>query len=55
MVVLFYRLLTYYLYLLIGAIVFPRWAAKAFSQSDSSSLPPAPESADKKDEKTVLV
>jgi len=29
-IVLLYRLLTYYLYLLLGAVVFPRWAAKAF-------------------------
>ncbi|WP_187262139.1 lysylphosphatidylglycerol synthase transmembrane domain-containing protein [Pontibacter beigongshangensis] len=30
-IVLLYRLLTYYLYLLLGAIVFPRWAARVFS------------------------
>ena len=29
-VVLLYRLLTYYLYLLVGAVVFPRWAARVF-------------------------
>lgn len=29
-IVLLYRLLTYYLYLLIGALVFPRWAARVF-------------------------
>ncbi|MBB6610655.1 flippase-like domain-containing protein [Pontibacter sp. Tf4] len=31
-IILLYRLLTYYLYLLIGAIVFPRWAARVFSK-----------------------
>ncbi|GAB3196406.1 lysylphosphatidylglycerol synthase transmembrane domain-containing protein [Pontibacter aydingkolensis] len=31
-VVLLYRLLTYYLYLLIGAIVFPRWVASRFKR-----------------------
>ncbi|MEJ8755575.1 lysylphosphatidylglycerol synthase transmembrane domain-containing protein [Pontibacter sp. H259] len=32
-IVLLYRLLTYYLYLIIGAFVFPRWAARVFSKS----------------------
>jgi glycosyltransferase 2 family protein len=32
-IILLYRLLTYYLYLVIGAIVFPRWAAKVFSKN----------------------
>ncbi|QCR22391.1 lysylphosphatidylglycerol synthase transmembrane domain-containing protein [Pontibacter sp. SGAir0037] len=32
-IVLLYRLLTYYLYLLMGALVFPRWASRVFSQS----------------------
>lgn len=31
-IILLYRLLTYYLYLLIGTIVFPRWAARVFSK-----------------------
>ncbi|WP_347159130.1 lysylphosphatidylglycerol synthase transmembrane domain-containing protein [Pontibacter chitinilyticus] len=34
-VVLLYRLLTYYLYLLIGAIIFPRWAARVFRHSEA--------------------
>jgi glycosyltransferase 2 family protein len=42
-IVLLYRLLTYYLYLLIGAIVFPRWAARVYGQDKSEKdLPEAP-------------
>lgn len=40
-IVLLYRLLTYYLYLVLGAIVFPRWAAKAFSKTDTIVAPTA--------------
>jgi uncharacterized protein (TIRG00374 family) len=36
-IVLMYRLLTYYLYLMIGAVVFPRWAARVFSKNTSGS------------------
>ncbi|MBC5774710.1 flippase-like domain-containing protein [Pontibacter sp. KCTC 32443] len=36
-IILLYRLLTYYLYLLIGAIVFPRWAARIFSKEASDN------------------
>ncbi|MCC9135988.1 YbhN family protein [Pontibacter silvestris] len=32
-VVLFYRLLTHYLYLVVGAIIFPRWMANVFKHS----------------------
>ncbi|WP_242919553.1 lysylphosphatidylglycerol synthase transmembrane domain-containing protein [Pontibacter liquoris] len=35
-VVLLYRLLTYYLYLLVGAFVFPRWAARVFKHETPS-------------------
>lgn len=34
MVVLLYRSLTHYLYLVLGAIIFPRWAARAFKGSE---------------------
>ncbi|PRY03952.1 hypothetical protein CLV24_13817 [Pontibacter ummariensis] len=44
-IVLLYRLLTYYLYLVIGAIVFPRWAAYAFSKSNKSEKEKATEEA----------
>ncbi|MFD3000999.1 YbhN family protein [Pontibacter toksunensis] len=33
-VVLLYRLLTHYLYLVMGAIVFPRWASSAFKNNE---------------------
>ena len=36
---LLYRLLTYYLYLLIGAVVFPRWAASVFGNSAEAHHP----------------
>ncbi len=36
-IVLLYRLLTYYLYLMIGAVVFPRWAAHAFRKSETKT------------------
>jgi uncharacterized protein (TIRG00374 family) len=39
-VILLYRLLTYYLYLVVGAIVFPRWAAIVFAKENEES--PAP-------------
>ncbi|MFD2245907.1 lysylphosphatidylglycerol synthase transmembrane domain-containing protein [Pontibacter ruber] len=39
-VVLLYRLLTYYLYLVIGAIIFPKWAANVFSQDTAGNTPP---------------
>lgn len=32
-IVLLYRLLTYYLYLIIGAVVFPRWVSHAFNKN----------------------
>ncbi|TXK33846.1 flippase-like domain-containing protein [Pontibacter qinzhouensis] len=42
-VVLLYRLLTYYLYLLMGALVFPRWASRVFSKigrrADQAAVP----------------
>ncbi|MFD2513288.1 lysylphosphatidylglycerol synthase transmembrane domain-containing protein [Pontibacter locisalis] len=34
-VVLLYRLLTYYLYLLAGAFIFPRWATKVFTTTEA--------------------
>ncbi|MEJ8802036.1 lysylphosphatidylglycerol synthase transmembrane domain-containing protein [Pontibacter sp. H249] len=34
-VVLLYRLLTYYVYLLVGAIVFPRWVARRFKRDQA--------------------
>lgn len=34
-VVLLYRMLTHYLYLVMGAIIFPRWAARVFKTADS--------------------
>jgi uncharacterized protein (TIRG00374 family) len=37
-VVLLYRVLTHYLYLVIGAIVFPRWAARVFSGGESDEV-----------------
>ncbi|WP_162054777.1 lysylphosphatidylglycerol synthase transmembrane domain-containing protein [Pontibacter pamirensis] len=48
-VVLLYRLLTHYLYLVLGAIIFPRWAARVFSGSESADeakllIPEQPES-----------
>lgn len=36
-IILLYRLLTYYLYLLAGAIIFPRWAARVFSKDASGN------------------
>lgn len=36
-VILLYRLLTYYLYLVIGAVVFPRWANSVFSKHTAAS------------------
>ena len=41
-VILMYRLLTYYLYLLIGAFVFPRWAARVFSRDTTAPVALAP-------------
>ncbi|WP_299821418.1 lysylphosphatidylglycerol synthase transmembrane domain-containing protein [uncultured Pontibacter sp.] len=43
-VVLLYRILTYYLYLLVGAIVFPRWVARVFK-----AKPTTPATAVKKE------
>ncbi|MBC5991368.1 lysylphosphatidylglycerol synthase transmembrane domain-containing protein [Pontibacter cellulosilyticus] len=34
-VVLLYRVLTYYVYLIIGAIVFPKWAAQKFGREEA--------------------
>lgn len=39
MVVLLYRLLTYYLYLMVGILVFPRWAATVFSKGAPKVTP----------------
>jgi uncharacterized protein (TIRG00374 family) len=43
-VILLYRLLTYYLYLVVGALVFPRWAAIVFAKEkeDSPATPLLP-------------
>ncbi len=38
-IVLLYRLLTYYLYLLVGAVVFPRWAARVFMHTTGKEAP----------------
>ncbi|WP_018478873.1 lysylphosphatidylglycerol synthase transmembrane domain-containing protein [Pontibacter roseus] len=38
-IVLLYRLLTYYLYLVIGVIVFPRWVTQVFGKEESSAIP----------------
>jgi len=35
-VVLLYRMLTHYLYLVLGAVIFPRWAARVYKNSDSA-------------------
>ncbi|GHA60656.1 lysylphosphatidylglycerol synthase transmembrane domain-containing protein [Pontibacter akesuensis] len=37
-VILLYRLLTYYLYLVIGAVEFPRWVARVFSKEEAPAL-----------------
>lgn len=39
-VVLLYRLLTYYLYLVVGAVIFPRWAARVYSKEDDTPALP---------------
>lgn len=36
-IILVYRLFTYYLYLIIGAFVFPRWADRVFSKEEDNS------------------
>lgn len=36
-IILAYRLFTYYLYLCVGAFIFPRWANRVFSKADQSS------------------
>ncbi|GAA4436156.1 lysylphosphatidylglycerol synthase transmembrane domain-containing protein [Pontibacter saemangeumensis] len=46
-VVLLYRMLTHYLYLVMGAVIFPRWAARVFKNNDpaeeaASNIAPAP-------------
>lgn len=38
-VVLLYRMLTHYLYLVMGAIIFPRWAARVFKNNEPTALP----------------
>ncbi|MDX5480541.1 MAG: flippase-like domain-containing protein, partial [Hymenobacteraceae bacterium] len=39
-VVLLYRLLTYYLYLIVGAFIFPRWAARVFGKEEMDAVGP---------------
>ncbi len=51
-VVLLYRLLTHYLYLMLGAVVFPRWAARVYSSNGAAKEPlPVP---DKKQAKSRM-
>ncbi|SIT81879.1 lysylphosphatidylglycerol synthase transmembrane domain-containing protein [Pontibacter indicus] len=38
-IVLLYRLLTYYLYLLVGVIVFPRWVAVVYGSEKDNTIP----------------
>ncbi|MFD2515196.1 YbhN family protein [Pontibacter locisalis] len=39
-IVLLYRLLTYYLYLLVGALIFPRWASRVYSTGTAAEEQP---------------
>ncbi|ARS35666.1 lysylphosphatidylglycerol synthase transmembrane domain-containing protein [Pontibacter actiniarum] len=38
-IVLLYRLLTYYLYLVVGTLVFPRWVARVYTSEVSAPMP----------------